>query len=290
MKCALRICHMIGSLQYGGAERQLVNTLNHLACKGKFAIVLQPPTTNGLYPLLGKDVIVFSMRMRVRFAPYHLWKISRVLKKWRIDVLHTHMFWANLYGALAAKIAGVPKVVTSEHGKNLWKNTLHRWIERNVTSRIADTRICVTEDILRIRREVDGIPLRKLVYIPNGTEIPHRVTRNDSKPVIIGTVGRLVEDKDHLTLVQSAAILRDSGLEFRLYILGDGPERCELEQEIAALGLQSIVQLPGFQSDTGRWLDITQRVQNVTFSGSPYLASSFSVVERIFLSMFYPPH
>jgi glycosyltransferase involved in cell wall biosynthesis len=245
---------MIDSLRYGGAERQFVNTLNYLPYETKVAIILQPQEPADLYPLLHSGTSVFWIGVRRRYLPYYIWKIACLLQQLRIDVLHTHMFYTNLYGTLAARMAKVPVVITAEHGKNLWKNTFHHWIERNIISPGSAVRICASEDILCIRRDMEGISPDKLMYIPNGTEIPAPVIRSDSRPVIIGTVGRFVAAKDYLTLIRAAAILRDASCEFRLYLIGDGPIRSELEREIAALELQPFVQMPGFQHDVGSWL------------------------------------
>jgi glycosyltransferase involved in cell wall biosynthesis len=253
-KSKLRVCHMIGSLRFGGAERQFVNTLNYLPCVAKFAISLQSQESARLHAFLHREIPLFWIGARRRYLPYYVWKIACLLRQLRIDVMHTHMLWVSLYGAVAARMAGVPVVVTTEHGKNLWKNAYHRWIERALVSRIADMRICVSEDVLCIRRDREGIPSEKLIYVPNGTEIPAPIIRKNSKPVMIGSVGRFIEAKDYPTLIKAAAILRDSGREFRLYILGDGPTRPHLERDIAALELQSMVHLPGFQCDIGNWL------------------------------------
>jgi len=250
----LRVCHMIGSLRYGGAERQFVNLLNHLPDAGKYALILDDDRRDGLGELLGEDVVRRGIGLRLRYAPYYVWKIAGILKDWRVDVLHSHMYWPNLYGSLAATLASVPVFVTSEHGKNPWKKFHHRWIERNVISRAASKRICVSEDILQIRRDIDGIPEEQLIYMPNGTEVPALKPHTPGERPVIGTLGRFVAAKDYLTLIRSAGIIKSSGLDFTLYILGDGSERKAMENEIQRLGLEHHVKTPGFQSDIEGWL------------------------------------
>jgi glycosyltransferase involved in cell wall biosynthesis len=251
----LSVCHIINSLRYGGAERQFVNTLIHLPDVRKTAIILDAnPAVGQLDKLLPDNVPVFGLGVRLRHLPQCVWKLSRLLKKLKVDVVHTHMYWASLYGVPAARIAQVPVVVTSEHGRNPWKSAGQRWVERAVISRWSDMRVCVSEDILQIRRDVDGIPADKLIYVPNGTGIPDPVKHTDSRPVVIGTVGRFVKEKDYITLVRAAAHLRDMNRDFQLYLVGDGPLRPSIAQEIADLNLQTIVQLPGLQHDVSNWL------------------------------------
>ena len=254
MSHSLRVCHVIGSLRYGGAERQFVNLLNNLPVSEKHALILDDIRSDGLGKLLAEDITRREIGLRLRYAPYYVLRIAGILRDWRINVLHAHMYWANLYGSLAAKLAGVPVFITSEHGKNPWKKPYHQWIERNVISRVASKRICVSEDILNIRRDLDGIPERQLICMPNGTDVPVRKKHSPGERIVIGTLGRFVEAKDYISLIRSADIVRSSGHDFTLYILGDGPERAAMEAEVRRLRLEDSIHMPGFQSDITEWL------------------------------------
>ena len=250
----LRVCHLIGCLQYGGAERQVVNLLNELPFRSRFVLEIGRPTPEGLHQLLDAGVIRASMRVRMRRLPLDLVRLARLLRGWHIDILHTHMYSANLIGALAGRLAGVPVVVTSEHGKNHWKRAHHHWVERRVISPLVDLRFCASEDIRQLRQEVDGVPGEKLVYMPNGTTLPS-LERREANPVpVLGCVGRLIKAKDYGTLIEAVAMLRSAGIDCRLEIVGDGPERGMIEGVVAEYGLQPRVNLVGFQSDISRWL------------------------------------
>jgi glycosyltransferase involved in cell wall biosynthesis len=212
------------------------------------------PEAGDLSGLLPDSVEQISLGFRERYAPYYVWKLARLLRALSIDVVHTHSYLPNLYGGLAARLAGVPAVVTSEHGTNPWKTSAHHWVERAVISRFADRRICVSKEILRIRQEVDRIPATKLTYIPNGTEIDANPTSPPPGRFVFGTLGRLVVQKDYGTLIKAMGVLRDRGWAAELYVVGDGPERANLESEIADLGLASVIHITGMQSDTRAWL------------------------------------
>jgi glycosyltransferase involved in cell wall biosynthesis len=250
----LRVCHIIGHLRAGGAERQVVNLARHMDCAKTFIMCLDRAEPGGLSNLLPDHVELMWMGFRSRYAPYHLLRLARRLQRMALDVVHTHMFWANVYGALAANLARVPAIVTSEHGKNPWKKPIHYAIERHIISPLADRRICVSQDILAIRRDTDGVPERKLLHIPNGTEMWTATASEPPGPYTFGTVGRLVPAKDYPTLLRAMAILRDNGHEVELHIVGEGPERGRLEAEITTLRLTSVVHLAGFQSDIRSWL------------------------------------
>ncbi len=251
---ALRVCHIIGHLRFGGAERQVVNIARHMSRAKSHIVCLGKPEPGGLSGQLPADVEVVWMGLRARYAPYHIGKLARRLRKIAPDVVHTHMFWSNVYGVLAATLAAVPAIVTCEHGKNPWKTRWHYYIERHIVSPLAHKRVCVSPDILRVRRDIDGVPAHKLVHIPNGTEMGSRVVSEPAGRYVFGTVGRLVEAKDYSTLIRATGLLRDKGYDVELYIVGDGPQRNRLEGEISALRLASIVHIVGFQDDIHSWL------------------------------------
>jgi glycosyltransferase involved in cell wall biosynthesis len=164
------------------------------------------------------------------------------------------MYESNLYGTIAARLAGVPVIITSEHGENPWKRNYQRWLERHVISPGVDSRFCVSPRILEVRRDIDGIPESKLKVIVNGTVVPPREEPDSSDPTpVIGAAGRFIPAKDFPGLMDAAAELRRRGLDFKLYVLGNGPEAEKVRERISRLGLERTVQLPGMVADIDQW-------------------------------------
>lgn len=246
---------MIGELPVGGAERLFVDLVNALDCPGKFVVLLRPPRSGpSMIGNLDGNTPVYHVPVRKRYLPFDLMRLAGFLRDMRCDVVHSHMFWANLYGAISASLARVPVLVTSEHGRNEWKGAWHRWAERKVISRVADRRLCVSEDILRCRRDVDGVPEKLLEVVPNGTQIPASAIGTEHDDLVIGSVGRLVPAKDFPTLVRAVAILLARGYRFRTEIVGEGPERAAIEDAIDAAGVGGSVSLVGHQDRVSEWL------------------------------------
>ncbi|KAB7627885.1 glycosyltransferase [Alkalilimnicola sp. S0819] len=250
----LRVCHIIDTLKYGGAERQFVSILNAMPVAKKFAVVLRDQGQPGFAAQLAPEITLRRSFMRVRSSPWQIWRLARWLRRQRIDVVHTHMFWPSLYGTLAARLAGVPVVVTTDHGIGAWKRPRHHWLDGQLIGRAADLRFCVSGHIARMLHERCGVPARKLQLVVNGTEVPEPVSVGERPVVRIGTLGRMVWQKDFRTLIEAAALLRDWGLPFELCLLGDGPQRAELETLVRQRGLGGQVSMPGFQSDVDGWL------------------------------------
>jgi glycosyltransferase involved in cell wall biosynthesis len=248
------VAKVIGDLSIGGAERLFVNLCNALEADKTLVILTggahcKSPLLEDLRP----DIEVHYVRVRHRSWIWDVWKLSRLLRRAGCDVVHTHMFWPNLAGTIAARLARVPVIVTSEHGRNEWKRAWHRWLEMRVISRYADARLCVSQDILRRRRDDDGVPEQLLRMVPNGTVVPE-VIGHERQQNLIGSVGRLVDAKDYPTLVRAIAILKERGEDVRLEIVGDGPERKTIEAAIAREGVGTRISLVGTQTNVGDWL------------------------------------
>jgi len=248
------VAQVIGDLGIGGAERLFVNLCNALDVDKVIVVLVgKADTMPNLRSDLHAHVEVRTVRIRQRSWIRDVWKLSRLFRETGCDVVHTHMFWSNLYGSMAAHLAGVPVIVTAEHGRNEWKRNWHKWVEANVISRYADTRLCVSQDILQRRRDVDGIPGDLLELLPNGTIVPPPFDE-EKQANVIGSVGRLVDAKDYPTLVRAIGVLARHGSSTRLEIVGEGPERKAIEETIRQECVESQVTLAGSRTNVDDWL------------------------------------
>jgi glycosyltransferase involved in cell wall biosynthesis len=251
----LTVAHIIGRLNIGGAERHCVSLLNATPARKKIAIFVsgESAATN-LHDELQGDVIQIQCRVRKRSFLLDIWKLARLLREYDCDVVHSHMYWANLASSCAGRLASVPVVVTTEHGENHWKKPIHRWVERNVISRVADMRFCVSEKIRQQRITKDGIPPPKLALISNGTTMPDwPVDRKTDGRIVIGSIGRFVKQKNLTMLIDAIDLLRRRGLPVYGCLVGDGPEMQAIRESIAARGLEDKIELPGMVTNVDEW-------------------------------------
>ena len=261
---AMTIAHIIGGADAGGAERMVVNLLNALASMAPLLILTGRRGTGALLEHLDTRVTVLHVPCRLRRMPNDVMRLAAVLRERRIQVVHSHMFGASLFAALAARAARVPVFLTSEHGLNPWKRAWHRWIERYLISRYARARICVSQDIRKLRATSDGIPSTQLKLIPNGTCVGDAgEDRMHAVPRLLA-VGRLIEAKDYPTLIAAARLLREGGVVFELNIAGDGPLRASLERLSSSAGLDGHV----------RWLGSRRDVDSLMRTSDVFVMSS----------------
>ena len=251
----LRVAEVIGRLTVGGAERHFVSLCNALPdCAVSAFFVSAQCGEPSLRDELDPAIRQVDVPIRKRYLVSGIYRLAAELKAAHCDVVHTHMFWPTLYGCLAARLAGVPVVVTTEHGENRWKKGWHRWTERHVISRIANMRFCVSPSILQNRRDKDGVREEILQVVSNGTPVP---VIDENRPIaetpFLGSVGRLVKQKNFCLFVDAVAALRAQGLPVRACIVGDGPERSAIAARIEQHGMHDVFQLPGFDTNTDRW-------------------------------------
>ena len=253
----MKLVQVIGSLKIGGAENQVIQLLNGInshVVKKKYAIVFQEViSANGW--TLGGDVDCITVRLDRRDQLGLINRLTKVFRSIRPDVVQSHMFHTNLYTMVAARLAKVPIRITTEHGKNLWKNNIHHFIERHLISPLATVRVAVSKDIRDIRVQTRDVPGHKIVVIPPCVSVPAQgVEYKQRNPVRIGAVGRMVSAKDYPTLLKAFSKVLKEGLPAELLFLGDGPERPRLEELADSLGVRNQVRFLGFQTDVQSWL------------------------------------
>jgi glycosyltransferase involved in cell wall biosynthesis len=258
----LKVCIILPKLQIGGAEMHVMSLLGALD-RSRFAVSLMclspgdrrmEEEARGLVD----SFVIIAFRWRrcvVSFA-----KMVRYLRAGRFDVAHCHLPFADALGRIAARIAGVPVIVTTEHGKFLSK-PWHRLVLERMLVPVTDARICVSRDILEIRRRREGTPERKLVYIPNAVDVGRfaRSTRGraeiaaafgwgPSDPFVIA-VGRLVPEKNYGLLIRAIGILLPRFPSIRCLLVGDGVCRAELSALVGSVGLGGRVAFAGSRAD-----------------------------------------
>ena len=290
----MRIFYLITELDVGGAEKALYELVRRLD-RGRFEPVVGCLTGRGevgdWLRDVGVEVLHFDMRSALDLGVVR--RVANAMRRHRSDGVHTFLFHANLIGRVAARLAGVRPVISSVRVEERRRShLLLDWL----THRLVDVETCVSESTRRYTHERAGIPLDKLVVIPNGVDAarfadppppPAEWGLPDDAPVI-ATVARLDEQKNPMALL--AAIADEEGLEGSRPVLawaGDGPMRGEVEREVARLGLGDRVRLLGRIADVrpllgradvfvlaSRWEGMPNCVLEAMAAGLPVVATS----------------
>jgi glycosyltransferase involved in cell wall biosynthesis len=179
-------------------------------------------------------------------------ELVRLLRRERPDILHANSSKAGVLGRLAAVLAGVPIRIFTVHG---WAFSAHSGAASRLYHAadrlmrpLTTATICVSE-----RERARGLEARtctpeRTTVILNAVDVARvpRAGHDGARPRIL-SVGRLAAPKDFRTLVGALAQLPRGAAE--ALIVGDGPDRAQLEAEIARLGLAEHVLLAGERRD-----------------------------------------
>ena len=191
--------------------------------------------------------------------------LTRLMRAWRPQVVHTHTAKAGLLGRLAARAARVPTVVHTFHGHVLRgyfappKQALFRRLEA-LLARAADALVAVSDAVKQDLVELGVARADKIRVIPLGLELgplagelPRGALRReaglaDGTP-LVGMVGRLVPIKDVPTFLRAARLVLETRPAVRFALVGDGEERAALESLCGSLGLAGHVHFFGWRRE-----------------------------------------
>jgi len=253
--------HIDTATTWRGGQNQVLLTVLGLRAAGERTLLVAHP--DGELRRRAAEGLEF-----VPLAPGHEldlkagWKLSRLLNRLQPPVVHAHDPHAVAMAALGlsmATIARPPALVASRRVDfRLKKNSFSRWKYRQV-----DAFICASEAIAHLLAQ-DGLEAARIFTVHEGIDV-ERVAH--AKPVsvhaelwlpanapLVVNIGALVEHKGQRHLIDAAALIVREVPDARFVILGEGPLRTALEQQVRHLRLEKHVFLPGFRADVLGWL------------------------------------
>jgi glycosyltransferase involved in cell wall biosynthesis len=205
-----------------------------------------------------KVFYVSSKKDTPSFSPTIIWKLSRLLKAEKVDIVHCHQHKATVHGVIAARLAGVPVILAHVHGTGRTKNFGRRLMNRIIfrwVSRILTVGEAVKNDVILSNPSVNP---EKVVSVGNSIDYDafSKVTKNDiiraekfgiKKDVLVfGTAGRLAETKGYKFLIDAFAQVKKQMPNSLLLFAGTGELRDELEKQACKLGCGDSVRFLGY--------------------------------------------
>jgi glycosyltransferase involved in cell wall biosynthesis len=249
----MRILHIeAGRHLYGGAAQveYLIDGLtashvdNVLVCPPTSALAARPPAAHVVPLAMGGE-------LDVGMAP----RLVRAIRAAQPDLVHVHSRrGADLYGGLAAAIAGVPAVLTRrvDAAEPRWFARLKYRPYRAVValSRAIETQLAAAGvDDARITRIPSAVDTALIRPDSGARERVLAAFRLPSDALVVAVVAQLIERKGHRHLLAELPDLARAEPRLRVLCFGRGPLEQRLQREIAALGLKDIATLAGFRSD-----------------------------------------
>lgn len=247
----MKILHIITTLEFGGAERMLIDLVREQRRLGydvhvhvmrrcgtplEYEMDVAAPTT------YGPDTGMYS--------PYRLFALLAVLRQ-DYDIVHTHLFPAQLWAGVACTLRSSSALfVTTEHSTNNRRrgHWLFKIVERFVYGPYARI-FCVSDATANELRNWLPEFIDRIVVVQNGVDLRRfhagaGAPVEDSRPVVV-CVSRLEMEKDHETLLRAFALLPEG----TLWLVGNGSRREDLQRLAKQLGIQQRVKFFGHRQD-----------------------------------------
>lgn len=254
----LRVLHVIGGGEFGGAERHILNlaaALDPHQVSVAVACLFARPFAD-IAKQAGLEAFAFPMRHKLDLRV--VGRLVRLINEGGFDIVHTHGVRANLIGRLAARRAGRP-VITTVHSllaldyPGLFTrllNALAERLSRHLTAQFITVSQALKDVLVR-----SGIPADRVTVVYNGVIVdqppaPAEVLRARlgyaPDTPLVGIVARLHRVKGHRVFLCAAreVLARRPGVRF--LVVGAGPERQSLEALTQELGIAGAVRFTGF--------------------------------------------
>ena len=239
----LRVLHVISYMGRGGAEMGILKLIAGLGEGFDHRIC----TTRGF----DRDFVQTHFSSQKMYAAgnpdlklqFPLFRLVRIMREYRPHIVHTRN-WGAIEAVAAAKLAGVPVVVHSEHGYEVDMFAglpLRRRLFRRAAYAMADAIFAVTRELRDFHARQAWIQPASMGVMYNGVDTQRFAPSTESRfamrkelglpedSFVVGAVGRLVPIKDHVTLLKAAALLSQNGIDVRVLLVGSGPERERLQ-------------------------------------------------------------
>ncbi|WP_305856240.1 glycosyltransferase family 4 protein [Balneatrix alpica] len=259
---SLRILHTESSCGWGGQELRILSEAEGLQARGH-QLTLVCPAEARIYQAAqerGLEVVALPIERKKLSA---LWALRQWLapRRHQYDLINTHSSTDSWLTALAcASLADAPPIVRTRHVSSPINQ---HWTTRWLYQRAAKHVVVTGEPLRQYLAAHNGFALESMTSVPTGIRLERFYPRDKAviktelgiEGRVIGILATLRNWKGHTYLLDAFSRLVASQDDLQLLIVGDGPQRANLERRVAELGLTQRVRFSGNQDDPERWLN-----------------------------------
>ncbi len=255
----------------GGAETVLLNIAGSID-KNRFNPTVVLHKSRWLHEQLLKNEIETEIIPSKRsWDMVFLVKLIRYCKRHKIDLIHSHLFGANLYSCLAGAVLRLP-VITTFHNELFFQGRLEKYIalKSTIIRNFAAQMVFVAEYMKKDYAEQLDFPENKSLTVYNGIELSDGINNCDCSPMqkelgisdddlLVGHIANLRVPKGHRYLIKAASIVCKNIPNAKFLLIGDegdGSIKKEIEDSIAESGLEENIRLLGFRKDVNMFLQL----------------------------------
>ncbi len=251
-----RIVHSECSLGWGGQEHRVLAELEGFKRRGCAVWLLAPQEAEVFKRARAAGIPTQPLNVARLLYPLNALKLASWLRRNRVQIVNTHSSRDGWLVGVAARLARLPLVIRTRHIDVDYPN---RWLSRHAFTTLADHVLTTSARITAHLQEMFALPDERISTVPTGIDLgcfqpdgpcAELVPRLAQKSTpLIGMISVLRSWKGHPVFLNAAKQLVDAGLKAHFVIVGAGPIRQRIEQQIAALGLGEVVTLTGHRED-----------------------------------------
>ena len=265
----ITIAFVSTTLNPGGAEQQWLNLIRGIN-KEKFRIVLICLYDLGTVgnTIKNSGIVAYSKIFKNRYSAWSVIKLIRIMQSEKVSAIFM-MHWPLLIGyvTVAAKYLGLTKIVTAVHSTDYIDRKYRSYMLDRVVFKNISSTIALSEQHKRYLSNVLKYPENKLLVISNGVNMSkfcisvdkdafRRGPGIEGNRKVVGIIGRLDPVKRHDIFIDAAYSVCSNNKNVVFLIIGDGPERTNIEKKIESLGMTDNIKLLGHRTDVPELLNV----------------------------------
>ena len=233
----MNILHIISSSNFGGAENYLYLLSKYQKNRGHSLFFYKTDVKRLTFLLKTFENQSYTVKIKNSVSPFHIAKLLKIIRKNRIELIHTHLSKASVLGGIVGKIAKIP-VVSTVHGMNNAKDY-----------RFSDYLIAVSEGVADNLRKTGA--KKKIFVVHNGVEQKCKDKKEkffEDSILKLVYVGRISAEKGIFFLIDALSEWKYKN--WRLTVVGGGKDSCAAKNFVSqdiSLGLK--IKFAGFQND-----------------------------------------
>ena len=309
----MQVVQMIDQLSVGGAQKLLVTFAEQARHSSEIQARLLSLGADGERPLakeiaaLGMPVVTLGGKRLLDMG--RLRRMVAYLRSQPVDIVHTHLTYANILGVIAGRLAGVPVVSTLHtagrdarhyHPLRSWLEILAlRWGTAQVLA-VGQNVAAFHQPRLGSRRQIEVLPNGVAAAISLSAQercaLRQQVCGDPERPLVLA-VGRLSAPKGYADLIEAFSSLKAAHPRAALAIAGDGALCSELSAQIERLGLAGTAFLLGQRQDvpqllaasdifasSSHWEGLPLAVLEAMMAGLPVVATRVGDVPQVLVN------
>jgi len=265
-KNKIKILYLITGLKMGGAEMLLYRLLINLDRKKYEPVIVSITSIAEIGRKIEKlKVKTLDLRVKFKYDFFAFLKFIIFLKKEKPQILHSHLFHANLLGRITGKICKVPIIISTIHNVNFGGKLREKLLK--YTDKFCNFTIVISQIVAKEMIEKKIVPKNKLKIICNGIDFKefnlnkNKVQKKINRELkikknqnILISVGRLTEQKGYFYMIETVRILNKKYSDLIWIVLGDGEDKMKLEKQIKIENLQKNILFLGIKENVVEYL------------------------------------